>query len=293
MMKPIAWGTKYVLRHHLSKRRVPLICGLVLTNQCNLQCRHCRIASRGDRHLSFQEITGAIDSFYQEGGRCLYLQGGEPLLWRDKKYGIEDVVRFAHESGFFTVVIYTNGTFPIQTSADTVFVSLDGLQATHDRLRGASFTRIMNNIRDSTHSSLFINFTINNHNKDELGGFLSYVHGVKRIRGTFFYFHTPYYGHDELYVEPAERALILLRLLEYRRHYRILNSRAGLQSARNNNWKRPLQICSVYEKGDRYKCCRYPEDPELCRDCGYLSYAEIHQTLRLRPSAVLNALKYF
>lgn len=293
MMKPIMWGIKYVLRHHLANRRVPLICGLVLTNQCNLQCRHCRIASRGDRRLSFQEITRAIDSFYQEGGRCLYLQGGEPLLWRDRKHGVEDVVEYAHEAGFFTVVIYTNGTLPLQTSADTVFVSLDGLQETHDGLRGASFERITDNIGDSTHPSLFINFTINNHNKNELEGFLSYVHSVKQIRGTFFYFHTPYYGHDELYVEPSERAVILHRLLDYKRRYRILNSRAGLRSALRNDWNRPLEICSVYEKGECYKCCRYPQDPKLCRNCGYLSYAEIDQTLKLKPSAIFNALKYF
>jgi MoaA/NifB/PqqE/SkfB family radical SAM enzyme len=243
--------------------------------------------------LDFQEITGVIDSFHQEGGRCLYLQGGEPLLWRDGKHGIEDVVKYAHEVGFFTVVIYTNGTLPIRTSGDTVFVSLDGLQETHDRLRGVSFSRIIENIRSSVGPSLFVNFTINNHNKDEVEGFLSYVHGVKRIRGTFFYFHTPYYGRDELYIEPAERAVILRKLLEYKRRYRILNSRAGLQSALRNDWKRPLEICSVYEKGDHYKCCRYPEDPELCRNCGYLSYAEIDQTLKLKPTAILNALKYF
>ena len=218
---------------------MPLICGLVLTNRCNLRCLHCRIASRGDRHLDFEEITEVLDSYYQEGGRCLYLQGGEPLVSRDGKHGVEDVVEYAHKVGFFTVVIYTNGTLPLRTSADTVFVSLDGLQETHDRLRGTSFARIMDNIHSSTHRSLFINFTINNHNKSELEDFLSHVHGVKQIRGTFFYFHTPYYGHDELYVEPAERAVILQRLLDYKRRYRILNSRAGLQSARKNNWKHP------------------------------------------------------
>jgi MoaA/NifB/PqqE/SkfB family radical SAM enzyme len=292
-MKVVLWGIKYVLRHHLSERRVPLICGLVLTNQCNLGCRQCRIATRGDKHLSFQETRDAIASFYEEGGRCLYLQGGEPFLWRDKRHGIEDIVEYAHGIGFFTVIIYTNGTLPLDTTADTVFVSLDGLQETHDRLRGTSFARIMDNIHKSTHRSLFINFTINAYNKNELEGFSSYVDGLDRIRGTFFYFHTPYYGRDELYIEPAERVAILRRLLEYKRKYRILNSRAGLRSALRNDWKRPLAICSVYEKGAVYKCCRYPDDPELCRDCGYLSYAEIDQTLRLKPSAILNALKYF
>jgi hypothetical protein len=72
-----------------------------------------------------------------------------------------------------------------------------------------------------------------------------------------------------------------------------LNSRAGLNSALRNQWKRPLDICSVYEQGAIYECCRYPDDPELCQQCGYLSYAEIDQTLKLKPSAIYNALKYF
>jgi MoaA/NifB/PqqE/SkfB family radical SAM enzyme len=266
---------------------------LVLTNQCNLRCRQCRIPNRGDFRLSFQEITGAIDAFYREGGRCLYLHGGEPLLWRENGCGIEDIVDYAHEVGFFTVVIYTNGTLPLQTSADTVFVSLDGLQETHDRLRGESYARTMENIRQSMHRSLFINFTINSQNRHELESFLSCIHNVKQLRGTFFYFHTPYYGHDDLYIEPAERAVILRSLLKYKRQFRILNSRAGLRSALRNDWKRPLAICSVYEKGNRYACCRYNDNSELCHNCGYLSYAEIDQTLKLKPSAIVNALKYF
>jgi MoaA/NifB/PqqE/SkfB family radical SAM enzyme len=292
-MKPLGYGLNYVLRYHLFKDHAPLICGLVLTNKCNLRCRHCRITARGNKNLSFEEIKGVIDSYYRKGGRCLYLQGGEPFIWREGANGIEQVVELAHRVGYFTVIIYTNGTLPLNTTADTVFISMDGLQETHDFLRGTSFNRIMDNIRASRHSSLFINFTINNYNKKELESFCAYMEGVKQIRGTFFYFHTPYYGKDDLYIEPPERAAILRDLLKYKKKYRILNSRAGLKSALRNDWRRPLDICSVYEQGDTYTCCRYPNDPQLCKDCGYLSYAEIDQTLKLKPSAILNALKYF
>jgi len=54
--------------------------------------------------------------------------------------------------------------------------------------------------------------------------------------------------------------------------YKILNSRAGLKSASRNDWKRPLNICRIYEGGERYLCCRFPGNEELCRNCGYLSY---------------------
>lgn len=292
-MKPFLYGLKYVIGHQLFGQTRPLICGLVLTNRCNLRCRHCKITDRGQADLGFEQVTAAIGSFYEQGGRCLYLEGGEPFIWHDGPYGLDDVVDHAHRRGFLTVVIYTNGTFPIHTSADTVFVSVDGLQATHDALRGKSFDRIMGHIRDAAHSSLYINYTINNENKDEIGAFCDYVDRIDRIRGVFFYFHTPYYGRDELYVEPDEKRRILHRLLDYKRQYKILNSRAGLRSALRNDWKRPLDICSVYEQGVFYRCCRYPDDPELCRQCGYLSYAEIDQTLKMKPSAIYNALKYF
>ena len=292
-MKHLIYGIKYVINHQIFKKNTPLICGLVVSNRCNLQCRHCRIADRGINDLSFEEAVSVLHSFYEEGGRTLYLEGGEPFIWHDRQYHLEDIVDYSHKIGFFTVIIYTNGTIPIETSANTVFISVDGLQKTHDFLRGKTFDRIMKNIQESQHPSLYINYTINSHNKNEIKEFCEYIDKINQIRGIFFYFHTPYYGYDDLYIEPNERNEILLKLLDYRKRYKILNSRTGIKSVLNNDWKRPLDICYVYEKGEMYKCCRYPGDSELCQNCGYLSYAEIGQTLKLKPSAILNALKYF
>jgi len=271
----------------------PLICGLTLTDRCNLHCLHCRVANRQKPDLTFAEAVSAMDAFYEEGGRTIYLQGGEPFLWRDKSYTLEDIVCYSREKGFFTTILYTNGTIPLDTSANTVFVSVDGLQATHDFLRGPTFDRILLNIRKSTHPSLYINYTINNFSKNDIEPFCSFIKSIDRIRGVFFYFHTPYYGMDGLYLAEAERQRILGRLLILKKQYKILNSHAGLVSAMKNSWKRPLDICRVYENGAVFKCCRFPGDAELCRNCGYLGYAEIDQTLMLKPSAVINALKYF
>ena len=290
-MKHITYGIRYIISHQVFKKSIPLIAGLAITDRCNLKCRQCRIANRGIADLSFQETTDILDSFYKEGGRTAYIEGGEPFIWHDGQYRVEDVVKYSHKIGYLTTVIYTNGTFPIKTSADTVFISMDGLQETHDFLRGETFDRIMKNIHESAHPSLYINYTINNYNKDEIEEFCELMDKVNQIRGVFFYFHTPYYGYDDLYIEPAERNEILLKLLHYKKKYNILNSRAGIKSALNNDWKRPLGICRVYEKGRMYECCRIPGDS--CQNCGYLSYAEIDQTLKLKPSAILNALKYF
>ena len=293
VIKHAAFGIKYIINRQVFKKQTPLICGLTVTNKCNLQCRHCRIPSRGTKNISYAEARTAMESFYSEGGRTLYIQGGEPFVWRDGDYHLDDIVRCSHQMGYLTTIIYTNGTIPLQTSADTVFISVDGLENTHDHLRGKTFSRIMRNIRESNHPSLYINYTINSTNKADILEFCQYLKDITQIKGIFFYFHTPYYGYDDLYLHPEERKKILRNLLEYKKKYKILNSRAGLRSALRNDWKRPLDICHVYEEGKIYKCCRYPGNPELCENCGYLSYAEINQTLRLRPSAIINAIKYF
>jgi len=292
-MKQVIFGAQYILEHYLLHKNRPLICGITVTNQCNLKCRHCRIPARGTRHIGFQEAVIAIEAFYHKGGRTLYLQGGEPFIWRDGKYNLDDIVKHARQMGYLATIIYTNGTIPLQTEADTVFISIDGLAETHDHLRGKTFDRIMKNISESDHPSLYINFTINNQNKSEIRQFCEHIHDIKVIKGIFFYFHTPYYGYDDLYIKREERNEILQNLLSYRKKYRILNSKAGLRSALRNDWKRPLNICHVYEQGNTYHCCRYPGNPDLCENCGYLSYAEIDQTLKLKPSAIMNAIRYF
>ena len=133
-MKYMFFGIKYVASYWFSGKRNPLICGLVLHNKCNLRCRHCTIVDRPPASLSFGEAVKVIDSFYSDGGRCLYLEGGEPFLWQDSSFTMEDIVSYAREKGYYAVIIYTNGTRPIESEADTVFVSVDGLPGTHDTL---------------------------------------------------------------------------------------------------------------------------------------------------------------
>ncbi len=292
-MKHLFFGIKYLFNHQVLGKCIPLIGGIVVHNECNLRCRHCRIPDRGAMRMSFQQVKETIDKLYSQGGRTIYYEGGEPFMWSDGTYFLEDVVDYAKNIGFLSTIIYTNGTFPLESPADTIFVSVDGLQKTHDQIRGESFERIMQNINQSSHPSLFINFTINSRNKDDVLKFCDFINGVKNINGIFFYFHTPYYGQDDLFIDMEEKTRILGQLLENKRKYKILNSAAGLRSAIKNNWKRPLDICKIYENGRTYTCCRYPDDKELCEKCGYLSYAEIGETMKLKPSAIINALKYF
>jgi len=292
-VKTIAYGIRYLVNYWLLQKTNPLICGLVLHNKCNLRCRHCKVIDRHTDPMTYNEAVNVMDIYYARGGRCLYLEGGEPFIWKDGDYAMEDVVAYAKSRGFYAVIIYTNGTKPLHSRADTIFVSVDGLQQSHDALRGKSFEKIMDHIRKSDHPSIYINYTINTVNKDDIAGFCQYISRINQIKGVFFYFHTPYYGYDELHLDKIQKDQVLKNILELKDNYKILNSKSGLRSAMRNDWKKNLDICSVYEEGKYYQCCRESHNSELCEDCGYLSYAEIDQALKLNPGALYNARKYF
>lgn len=293
IVKQIYFGITYLWNYWLLNRNKPLICGLVLHNKCNLKCRHCSVIDRPASTMQYDEAVEVMDSFYSEGGRCLYLEGGEPLIWKDHSHDMEDIVVYAKRRGYLAVIIYTNGTHTLVSSADTLFVSVDGLQRTHDSLRGKSFDRIMTNIRNSAHTSIYVNYTINTLNKDVIADFCEYIASIPQVKGTFFYFHTPYYGYDDLFLGTPSKNEVISRLLKLKTRYKILNSAAGLKAAMRNDWKKNLDICRIYEDGKYYSCCRESNNGTVCKDCGYLSYAEIDQTLKMKPGAITNALKYF
>ncbi len=58
-----------------------------------------------------------------------------------------------------------------------------------------------------------------------------------------FYFHTPYYGYDELFLDAEERAPVIDRLLACSRAgLPVLNSRAGLLALRSGRWTRRARL---------------------------------------------------
>ena len=85
-MKQMIYGITYIINRQIFKKHTPLVAGLTVTNKCNLRCRHCRVTYREAEDLSLEEAITILDSFYKEGGRAVYLQGGEPFIWHDRQY---------------------------------------------------------------------------------------------------------------------------------------------------------------------------------------------------------------
>jgi radical SAM protein with 4Fe4S-binding SPASM domain len=120
-----------------------------ITSRCNLHCKHCFYLDNLNKYnndLSLEEI----DKMTRGTGNLLWvaLTGGEPFLRHD----IADIVEIFHRNtNFYLLTISTNG---LQTQ-DTInavrkmcqktnnahiliYTSLDGLEETHEKIRGAS-----------------------------------------------------------------------------------------------------------------------------------------------------------
>lgn len=271
----------------------PLIYGIALTDRCNLACRGCTVSNTGRPDLSWERLIDMLQKAWQRGFRELYFSGGEPMLWRDPEHTLEDAIIEAKRIGFFHVHVYTNGTFGLNTSADLVWVSMDGLPGTFELRRGDHFQQVERIVRQGQHPKVAIIYVIDSKTADGIEPFLRWVHQTKfPVIGVMFYFHTPYYGLDELYLTAEERAPLIDRLLDcIRAGLPVLNSRAGLIALKTGDWPRRLPVAYVADVDGEYICCRASDT--ICKDCGYAACTELTEFQRLRPSAVLGMMRYW
>jgi len=113
-----------------------------LTGRCNLRCAHCYAAEAGEDDLPFEALRRAFAEFEAGGGLRLLLSGGEPLLHRDFRR-VDELLPGLN----VRAVLLTNGTLLTPALArrlhvHEVQVSLDGMEESHDALRGpGSFSR--------------------------------------------------------------------------------------------------------------------------------------------------------
>jgi radical SAM family uncharacterized protein len=128
----------------------PVLAGHKLLYRCNLECQMCPFWRREDDPLlTLKDEVRMMESLERAGVSFLGFEGGEPLLRPDLPAILEE----AH-ARFHTSVV-TNGWLlsqrfrEIRKHIEYLFVSLDGMGATHDRLRGIprSFERAVAGIR--------------------------------------------------------------------------------------------------------------------------------------------------
>lgn len=283
----------YYLRSLVGQKR-PLLGGIKLTHACNLSCKHCPFRKRDVDSLSFAEAISSLTTLYDWGVRILIIEGGEPFLWRDGEYGVNDVVAEAKKL-FFSVGVTTNGSFPIEVDSDIVWVSVDGLEETHDSIRGKSFARLIANIESSSHPRIYAHVTINTLNWEEIPELVAFL--SHRVKGITIQFHYPYQEvEEELFLPFDKRRQVLDGLIEMKRQgLPIADSYACLKALKDNRWKcRPWMIASVDPDGKITHGCYLEGRGEIsCERCGFSAHTEISLAYNGVLEAILAGRRIF
>jgi len=173
-----------------------------LVRRCNLACMHCYSISADidfPGELDTAEVLRVMDDLKACGVPALILSGGEPLLRRD----IFDIAARAKTLGLFTA-LSTNGTLidlPLamrirEAAFDYVGISLDGLEATHDKFRrkAGAFGKSLEALRlcRDMGVKVGVRFTLTQDNAADLPGLLDLV-DAERI-DKFYLSHLNYAG---------------------------------------------------------------------------------------------------
>ena len=292
MLRRLRYYVPYAWRFLVTRTEGPLICGVAITDRCNLGCPSCHVIDTGQGDMPFEDVVEAMRSAYDRGCRELYFTGGEPTLWSDGDLTLEDAIAAAREMGYFHVHLYTNGLNGLDSSADLVWVSVDGLPEVFATRRGDHFAEVEEAIRTLPHPKTGIIYTVDCFTAEGLEPFLRWVRDTMLpVMGVMIYFHTPYYGKDELYLDGHERSAIIDRLIDYKRQgLPVMNSRAGLRALQSGRWPRRVPVAVVCDSEGESVCCRASDD--VCPDCGYGPCTELSEAQRLRPSAVLGMVRY-
>ncbi|MCW1296543.1 MAG: radical SAM protein [Candidatus Parvarchaeota archaeon] len=123
------------------------------TRACNLNCKHCYqdAGKKSKNELDTKRAINLIVEISELGGKQLLFSGGEPLLRKD----IYNLIYEAKARGL-EVELLSNGTLINDRVAqilsslnvDGVQISIDGEKEFHDWLRGKSFDKAINAIKN-------------------------------------------------------------------------------------------------------------------------------------------------
>jgi len=282
----------FYLRRKILRQRIPLLASFKLTYHCNLSCSACPFhgrATENNSHITWDGAVNALDALKKLGTRIVVFEGGEPFLWHDGNHDLHDLVNYAKKR-FLRVAVTTNGTFPLDVPADVVWVSIDGLNETHDRLRSGSFERVWSNLKSADHPRVLVHFTLNRlnwHELNQLVGQLKHIPAVKGFSVQLFY---PYdQGESSLALSPYERKSALESVIRLKKSYPIINSERCLKNMIGNNWHcHDDVLINVDPDGKLTQGCYVKSRGKVkCRDCGFTPVAEASGALNLQPGSIL------
>ena len=246
--------------------RVPFFCGHKLTYNCNLRCKMCPFWKRPSPDPSLTQEKAILKQIYRSGAVGVAFEGGEPLLRRD----LVEILSFSRSLPLHTSLV-TNGTL-LESRIDeivpyingVIYVSLDGLEKTHDAIRGVggSFEKAIRGIRAARKKvAVTINSTVMSENIDEIE---SLVHLAKEL-GTKISVAVAheYCNANASSPDAAKIPKIAYRLMEMKREgYPIVNSIGYFKvMAKEKKWQcKPWTMMNIDPHGNVVLPCYVHND---------------------------------
>ena len=267
---------RFGVRTILLGRKDPILGTIILTDKCNLHCRHCSVNNLTAVIHPYPQILDEMRQLYQMGVRILFFCGGETFLWQDGQKTLRDLVAQAREMGFLIVNVVTNGTYPLDLpQADLILLSLDGDRERHNAIRGDTYDAILNNIRNASSDNICLYMAVNQINKDAIRAVCTTARDTKNVRAVSFNFHTPYPDTRELALSREEKAACCRTIAQMiKEGAPVFNLKSAFPYLIENRFPTPCHQCVVMENGKLSTCGRCIEVPGLCQQCGYFFVAE-------------------
>jgi len=262
----------------LFKREKPILGTIILTDKCNLSCKHCAVNNITSVIYPYSQIKNEMQLLYREGIRILFFCGGETFLWESEGKTLRGLVREAKEMGFLIVNVVTNGTFTLDLpEADLILLSLDGGKENHNLIRGDTYDRILENIRCATASNICIYMAINKLNKMDITEVCLVAKDEPNVRAVSFNFHTPYPGTEQLSLTIPEKQQCCDTIVSLlRQGFPVFNLKSAFPYIVHNRFPTPCDQCIVMENRKQSVCGRCVDIDGLCSKCGYFLRQSMH-----------------
>ena len=279
----------------LFKKKDPLLGTVIVTDRCNLHCKHCSVNNITAVMHPYKQLRSEMQQLYDMGVRILFFCGGETFLWQDGELTIKDLVAEAKRMGFLIVNVVTNGTFPIDLpEADLILLSLDGDRQRHNEIRGDTYDTIMENIRNATADNICLYMAVNQINKDCIQHVCRTARDTKNIRAVSFNFHTPYPDTRKLALSRDEKAACCAEITRMMKEGApVFNLKSAFPYLIDNSFPTPCYQCVVIENGRLSTCGRCIDVPGLCEECGYFFVAEYTLLFRGNLRIVFEMLRTY
>ena len=75
--------TYFGIKTILFKKREPILGTVIVTDRCNLHCKHCSVNNITTVMYPYDQIKKEMQLLYDMGVRILFFCGGETFLWKD------------------------------------------------------------------------------------------------------------------------------------------------------------------------------------------------------------------